>query len=123
MAVVQRPLFFREWFMMIHAVVGLGILAIIIILVVCSLQEKAKRERRLRALELADIDNMGGLDFEHYLCRLLVHRGYQAEVTRASGDLGVDIVARRDGQKHAVQAKRYSKGVSRRAISDAVAGM
>lgn len=109
-----------------HVVVVFGILAVVIALVVCShyerRYEKVERERRLRALQLADIDNMSGLDFEHYLCRLLIHRGFQAEVTRASGDLGVDIVAQRNGQKHAVQVKRYSNGVSRRAVSDAVAG-
>jgi restriction system protein len=44
-------------------------------------------------------------------------------MTKASGDLGVDLIASNDTSKIAIQAKRYESKVSRRAISDAVAGM
>lgn len=102
--------------------VVLIILAVIIFFLIVGHLEAAERERRLRALRLADVDNLAGIDFEHYVCRLLVHRGFTASVTRSSGDLGVDIVARRNFQKYAIQVKRHRKGVSRRAVSDAVAG-
>jgi hypothetical protein len=85
-------------------------------------REQAEVERRNRALKLADVDNMEGLDFEQYVGRLLVDRGFTVHVTSASNDLGVDIVAERDGQRYAVQVKRHSSVVSRRAVSDAVAG-
>lgn len=87
-----------------------------------KVRETAEREARLRLLQLSNIDNMSGVEFEHYVCRLLQHRGFVAEVTAASNDFGVDIVAHRGNDKVAVQVKRYSKNVSRTAISDAVAG-
>jgi len=44
-------------------------------------------------------------------------------MTKASGDFGVDIVASNNNDRFAIQVKRYTTKVSRRAISDAVAGM
>ena len=72
---------------------------------------------------ITEIDRMEGLDFEHYVARLLRHQGYVATVTKASGDLGVDIVAQKGQHRYAVQTKRHAKPISRQAISDAVAGM
>jgi restriction system protein len=80
------------------------------------------RYRRQRAIRLADVDYMDGLAFEEYVCRLMERQGYTAENVRGSGDFGVDIIARRNGTRYAVQVKRQRGGVSRRAISDAVAG-
>ena len=46
--------------------------------------------------------------FEHYVANLLKRHGFSgAKVCGASGDRGVDIVAYKDGQKIAVQCKRY----------------
>jgi restriction system protein len=81
------------------------------------------RARRFRALSMDDVDNMPGLLFEDYVAKLMEHQGYSTQVTPGSGDLGVDIVAKRNGVRYAVQCKRHSGGVSRRAVSDAVAGM
>lgn len=82
-----------------------------------------ERERKFKGIQIANIDSMTGIEFEQYLQRILTNQGYSVNVTQASGDLGVDLIASRDGDKIAIQAKRYSTNVSRRAISDAVAGM
>ena len=81
------------------------------------------QERKFKGIQIANVDSMTGIEFEQYLQRLLTNQGYDVGMTAASGDLGVDLIASRDGDKIAVQAKRYSTNVSRRAISDAVAGM
>lgn len=65
---------------------------------------------------------MDGLAFEHFVAKLLRQRGYRAEVTQASGDFGVDIIARKGRRSIAIQVKRYKGSVARHAISDAVAG-
>lgn len=65
---------------------------------------------------------MNPFDFERYVAKLLEHRGFNAAVTKASGDYGVDILAEKSDVKYAVQVKRQSNPVSRRAVSDAVAG-
>ena len=65
---------------------------------------------------------MSGVEFERYVAHLLKHRGYRVQFTPGSGDLGVDLIAVSNGTRTAIQCKRHGKSVSRRAISDAVAG-
>lgn len=85
-------------------------------------RKKREEEELNRSLTLANIDYMDGLDFEHYISKILNSKGYRAEVTRASNDYGVDIVAIDKDDKYSIQVKRYNTNVSRRAVSDAVAG-
>jgi HJR/Mrr/RecB family endonuclease len=108
----------------------LPLFVLIVVLIIVAIvrnnaqrRERAVYEGRLRALKLSDVDNMGGLSFEHYVARLLKHQGFtKVEVTKASGDFGVDIVAEKARRRYAIQVKRESNNVSRRAVSDAVAG-
>jgi HJR/Mrr/RecB family endonuclease len=79
--------------------------------------------RKFRAIQIANIDAMSGVEFEQYLQSLLNHRGYSVSMTQATGDLGVDLVASLRADKFAVQVKRSRSKISRRAVSDAVAGM
>lgn len=65
---------------------------------------------------------MNGLEFEVYIARLLRHMGYKVENIKASVDFGVDIIAKKQDETYAIQVKRHSYPVSRRAVSDAVAG-
>ncbi len=87
-------------------------------------KHKEEIEKKYRAIQISNIDSMPGIEFEYYLQRLLTHRGYQVQVTKGSGDLGVDLIATGNNEKYAIQAKRYENAkVSRHAISDAVTGM
>ena len=83
---------------------------------------KQSQVESLMKMELAKIDTMDGVDFEAYVADLLRSKGYITTVTKASGDQGVDIVAEKAGTRFAVQVKRQSQKVSRRAVADAVAG-
>lgn len=66
---------------------------------------------------------MGGLDFEHYCADLLAANGFvEVEVTQASGDYGVDILAEKDGVTYAIQCKRYNNPVGVKAVQEAYAG-
>lgn len=96
---------------------------LVLTVVVCTWLYFSRRYRKFRAIQLSNIDSMGGIDFERYLKRLLESQGYRVSMTPASGDFGVDLVATRNSDRIAVQAKRHSGKVSRHAISDAVAGM
>jgi restriction system protein len=92
-----------------------------------QLEEEARlrqieQERRVRALQLSEVDDMNGFDFEGYVARLLEHQGYESRITTGSRDFGVDIIAEKGKSRYAVQVKRYKNQVSRRAVSDAVAG-
>jgi restriction system protein len=73
--------------------------------------------------DLQKIDTMDGHTFEHYVAQILSKNGYNnVSVTSGSNDFGVDIIAHKHENKYAIQVKRQSSRVSRRAVSDAVAG-
>jgi restriction system protein len=97
------------------------VMAVPILLLAYAL--RLRREKYIRALQIADVDNMSGRDYEKCIARLLEHRGFHVQLVGRSGDLGVDMVAQKEGIKYAIQTKRWKNGVDRTAVSDAVAGM
>lgn len=71
----------------------------------------------------SDIDLMEGHDFEYYCAELLRQQGFlEVEVTKGSGDYGIDILAEKDGVTYAIQCKRYTAPVGVKAIQEAYAG-
>lgn len=80
------------------------------------------RRRRNRNCP-SDIDLMEGHDFEYYCAELLRQQGFlEVEVTKGSGDYGIDILAEKDGVTYAIQCKRYTAPVGVKAIQEAYAG-
>lgn len=69
-----------------------------------------------------DIDLMDGTEFEELIAKLFRKMGYDAEVTKASGDQGIDVIATKNGFKYGIQAKCYSGQVGNTAIQEVVAG-
>lgn len=68
-------------------------------------------------------DNMDGHAFEHYCAELLARNGYDnVEVTKGSGDQGLDILAYKDGIKYGIQCKCYSSDIVNKAVQEAFAG-
>jgi restriction system protein len=125
LVILSAPVYLSTYPVRLDATsIGFILLALItpVLALVVWLILRERQTRRLRALQIADIDNMNGIDFEHYVARLLQNQGFSVTVTRASGDLGVDVLAQKPAIKYSVQVKRQSDPVSRRAISDAVAG-
>ena len=55
---------------------------------------------------------LSGIPFERYLAEVFYGLGYKVEITKASGDQGVDLILRKDGRCIAVQAKGYPSGNS-----------
>jgi restriction system protein len=81
-----------------------------------------RRRRVLRLLDMAAVDTMPGLEFEKWVGVQLQARGYQVRLTPIN-DYGVDIVAKKEGIKTAVQVKRYRKVLDQKPVREAVAGM
>jgi Holliday junction resolvase len=72
---------------------------------------------------IADIDGMEGHDFEYWCAGLLKNNGFSnVEVTRGSGDQGVDIVAEKGGIKYAIQCKCYSSDLGNKPVQEVAAG-
>lgn len=97
------------------------ILIIVIVLFLCGIATWFfLRARRKRPSEL---DLMEGRDFEYFCADLLRKRGFQdVEVTKGSGDYGIDILAEKEGITYAIQCKCYATPVGVKAVQEAYAG-
>ena len=70
-----------------------------------------------------DYDQLSGYDFEFWCANLLRKNGYNSvELTRGSGDQGVDIIAEKDDIRYAIQCKRYSTDIGNKSVQEVVAG-
>ncbi|MFR7960816.1 MAG: restriction endonuclease [Roseburia intestinalis] len=68
-------------------------------------------------------DNMDGHEFEYFCGDLLKKNEFSnVEVTRGSGDQGIDIIAYKDGVKYGIQCKCYSQNIGNKAVQEAFAG-
>ena len=69
------------------------------------------------------LEEMEGHEFEYFCAELLERRGFEdVEVTKGSGDYGIDILAEKEGVTYAIQCKRYTAPVGVKAIQEAYAG-
>lgn len=70
-----------------------------------------------------DFDHMDGHQFEHFCAGLLKNNGFKnVEVTRASGDQGVDIIAKQGEIRFAFQCKCFSSPVSNKPVQEVFTG-
>lgn len=63
-----------------------------------------------------------GHAFESWVANALNAFGWDASVTVASGDQGIDVIAKRGGQKLGIQCKLYSRAIGNKAVQEAHAG-
>lgn len=68
-----------------------------------------------------EIDYMSGIEFEHYLKQYFTKLGFYAEVTKATGDYGADLILEKHGVISVVQAKRSQSKINNKAIQEIVA--
>jgi restriction system protein len=85
-------------------------------------QEKAEWQRRFGVAKARELDHLTGEEFEDYLAGLFREQGYETELTSATGDYGADLILSKDGQRIAVQAKRYRGSVGVQAVQEALSG-
>lgn len=75
------------------------------------------------ALNTRDFDDMDGHEFEYFCADILRKNGYSdVDVTKGSGDQGIDIIAHKDGIKYGIQCKCYASDIGNKAVQEAFAG-
>jgi restriction system protein len=95
--------------MLIGELLAVGIAVTFIGFIVWLALKKSKRNRLLN-LTLENLKAMSPKEFEYTTAEILRRLGYNdVKVIGRSGDLGVDILAYKDGKKVAVQCKKYIK--------------
>ena len=80
------------------------------------------RLRRYIKYKLSHVDTMTGLEFEKYVAKYLREQGFKTQLTEKY-DLGIDIVAIKDGVRYGVQVKRYKGVVGANAVRQAVTAL
>jgi len=101
----------------------IGAIIIIIIISAVALLVSIWLFLRARNNGVEEIDLMEGHEFEYYCAELLKKCGFQeVEVTKGSGDYGVDILAEKEGVTYAIQCKCYNSPVGVKAVQEAYAG-
>uniref|UniRef100_UPI003AB971B9 restriction endonuclease n=1 Tax=Ruthenibacterium lactatiformans TaxID=1550024 RepID=UPI003AB971B9 len=66
---------------------------------------------------------MEGHQFEYFCADLLRKNGFEdVEVTQASGDYGIDVLAEKDDITYAIQCKCYSDNIGNHAVQEAHSG-
>ena len=83
---------------------------------------KTKQQRKISKYTIDDIDLMTGTEFEEFIALLFKKMGYSSQVTKQSGDQGIDVIAIKNNTRIGIQAKCYSNAVGNAAIQEAVAG-
>lgn len=72
--------------------------------------------------KIEDIDKLSGEDFEIFLKELFIKMAYRVELTKSTGDQGVDLILSKNNEITVVQAKCYSSTVGNSAIQEVTAG-
>ena len=116
-----------------YPVISIVVVSIVFVAVICfaifyrheleaEKSRKVEAERleaeRLRRSRITEVDSMTGIEFEKYLASIFQGLGYSVKLTQASNDYGADLILFRDSVKTVVQAKRYSKPVSNKAVQE-----
>lgn len=86
--------------------------------VLAEIESAATREN----VEIGFSNDMSPIEYEHFVADVLKQRGWEARLTKASGDQGVDVVAEKSGKRVAIQCKLYSQPVGNAAVQEIIAG-
>lgn len=115
------------------AFIGAGIALIVAIIFICLYRSEntaeqehitkariAEQQRidKLMNSNMYEIDKMDGYEFEEFIKIILSSLGFNATITKKSGDFGVDLIVEKDNEKIIIQTKRYAKKVSVNAVQE-----
>src|ERR1700744_5754268 len=81
-----------------------------------------RRDVKCAKSSLRAIDRMSGVAFEEFVAAQLRVAGWSVAPTASTGDYGVDLIAKKDGVRMAVQCKRLAKAVGVAAVQQVVSG-
>ena len=82
-----------------------------------------KNNIRLKNIDFSEIDEMDGITFEHFIADLLKNNGfYNVQVTKSSGDFGVDVIGTKERKKWVFQCKCYKSNLGIKSIQEIYSG-
>lgn len=111
-----------------YITLGLDILVIIYSFVKIKYFKNTRKKelRAVKELKVKDInviDTLSGVDFEKFVAEYYKTMGYKTEITQASHDNGVDILATKNNKMLCVEAKRRTKKINKNVVLSVHYGM
>jgi restriction system protein len=101
-----------------------GLLCLVVVIVVIKLLRMfIWWHSRHQNFRLADVDSMEGLEFERYIAQLLKRHGFHKIKLTERYDMGVDIIAEKNGTRWGIQVKRHSSVVKASAVRQVVTAL
>jgi len=85
-------------------IAGLLLVAMVVIAIIAWMG--FVKHRKTRAIQLSGVDVMDGFVFEKYVVELLKNQGYTHVRLTEKYDLGIDVIAHKDGEVWGIQVKR-----------------
>ncbi len=79
-------------------------------------------ENRNRGFDPDDLPNDGN-EFEYWVADAFKKFDWDAEVTKSSGDQGLDVIVEKDGVRIGIQTKLYNSPVGNKAVQEAYTGI
>lgn len=80
-------------------------------------------QAKLTHMDLDQVDDLSGLDFEYFLFYLFKKRRIHTKITSYSHDFGADLILRYHGKRIVIQAKRWSDNVGIQAVQETIGAM
>lgn len=71
-------------------------------------QQELARLNKIARTSIEKVDRMTGREFEEFLKAVYINLGYEADLTKASGDFGADLIIKKDNYRAIIQAKCYT---------------
>lgn len=96
-----------------------------IIRAVNGISEQKRKANLLNGayIDFSRIDAMSGVEFEDFISELLKRNGFhEVRTTKATGDYGVDVIAKKNGKTWVFQCKCFAKNVGLKPIQEVCAG-
>jgi restriction system protein len=100
-----------------------GTLSVLIILWYLRIQKRAKLRAALLAAGTENPMQLTPEQYEQFCATILLNNGWNARLTKKSGDFGADIIADKADHKLVIQCKQWSKSVGIKAVQEVHAAL
>jgi hypothetical protein len=81
------------------------------------------RKQKTKPASSYEVNGLSGVEFETWVARLLMEKGFEVRGTPPTGDQGADLIAKKDGRTIIIQAKRYQGTVGNKAVQEAIGAL
>lgn len=104
-------------------VIGVFLFLICLLIELYHYLRRKIKLKKLAKINFDDAMKMNPYEFESWVASQFIKNGYDAKVTKKSGDFGIDVIANYKKKKIGIQVKKYNNPVGIRAVQEALSGM